>query len=311
MAKFFKRFTALVLAATITAPSVVWADTTPEPDLSALRVSDAFAEKHPHGMFEVLAPKISTTEGDVFNYYVLRRGGTEGEVSIDIKAVELSAKYGEDFVLQEKDAFGFYHDLKKSEDNPTLFESQIEANKDEVFTTDRIVSGAAAQFYDLEEAGVLSGTAVEVSEEPSDLIGIDEGLKTEEEAPVVDYADGMGGYTSALHKMHDEATGKNTPNFEDKGKHELDLDSFFEPDRETKDAAKAYAEMFEEEEGISYTMNFDDGEAYKTLRVKVLDDDVYETQEMLIFGICPPTGGGELGSRITSNIYINDNFLAE
>ena len=145
------RFIALLLALSIAAPSVVWADTEQEIDVSGLRVSDAFVAKHPHGMFEVLSPYIMTGEGKEFDFYVLRRGGTEGEASVNIKAVEISAKYGEDFILQERDALGFYHDLEKSEDTPTLYEAQIEQNKDILFTTDRLASGAALDVFGIDE----------------------------------------------------------------------------------------------------------------------------------------------------------------
>ncbi len=333
MAKVFKRLTALMLAAAILAPSTVWADTQTEPDVSQLRVSDEFAAKHPNGMFEVLAPQISTAEGEEFDYYVVRRGGTEGEVSVNIKAIEISAKYGEDFVLQEKDMFGFYHDLKKSEDNPTVFESQIELNENMLFTTDRISSGASVEPYffaatddiasaasaeaQVESVESAEENVYEESEEKPEeeedtpqLISIDEGLKMKEDASDVEYSDNdMGDYTSALHKMHDEATGKATAGYTDESAHSLD--SFFEPDDETKEIADDVSKAAAEAEGISYTMTFADGEAYKLLHVKIIDDDIYETQDILEFALNTPTNGAELGSRITSVVYINNDEKVE
>ena len=163
MNKKKKRFLALFLALTVAAPNVVWANTQQEIDVSGLKVSDAFAAKHPHGMFEVLSPYIMTGEGKEFDFYVLRRGGTEGEASVNIKAVEISAKYGEDFVLQEKDALGFYHDLQKSADNPTVLENQVELNKDVIFTTDRLASGAAIDVYTFDETA--SGAAFDAAQD--------------------------------------------------------------------------------------------------------------------------------------------------
>ncbi len=333
MAKVFKRLTALMLSAAIAAPSAVWADTQAEPDVSQLRVSDEFAAKHPNGMFEVLAPQISTAEGEEFDFYVVRRGGTEGEVNVNIKAIEISAKYGEDFVLQEKDMFGFYHDLKKSEDNPTVFESQIELNEDMLFTTDRISSGASAEPYffaatddiasaasaeaQVESVESAEENVYEESEEKPEeeedtpqLISIDEGLKMKEDISDVEYSDNdMGDYTSALHKMHDEATGKATAGYTDESAHSLD--SFFEPDDETKEIADDVSKAAAEAEGISYTMTFADGEAYKMLHVKIIDDDIYETQDILEFALNTPTNGAELGSRITSVVYINNDEKVE
>ena len=58
MLKKRTRFMALLLALSIAAPSVVWANTEQEIDVSGLRVSEAFAAKHPSGMFEVLSPYV-------------------------------------------------------------------------------------------------------------------------------------------------------------------------------------------------------------------------------------------------------------
>lgn len=155
-----KRLIALMLAFTMAAPSTVWADTQPEIDVSALRVSDQFAAKHPNGMFEVLSPMIQTGEGKEFDFYVLRRGGTEGKASVKLKAVEISAKYGEDFILQEKDALGFYHNIEKIGGDSTLLEKQVEMNKDVLFTTDRVTSGMSLNIHSYDE--LTSGAAAEV-----------------------------------------------------------------------------------------------------------------------------------------------------
>ncbi|MBQ8942687.1 MAG: S-layer homology domain-containing protein [Firmicutes bacterium] len=331
MLKKRTRFVALLLALTIAAPNVVWADTGQEIDVSGLRVSEAFAAKHPNGMFEVLSPYITTGEGKEFDFYVLRRGGTEGAASVNIKAVEISAKYGEDFILQERDALGFYHDLEKSEDTPTLYEAQIEQNKDILFTTDRLASGAALDVYGIDD--IASGAALEVADgetvvpestetaEVSDdtntetavpesigtNVTIDDALKQEEEAPVVAYSDDMGGYTSALHKMRDEATGKTTPTVSDSATYSLD-DLFETKDKEQVQLMNDAAEAFD---GLSYTVDFKDGEAYKIIHVKITDDDVYEAQEAFELALFDPTNGAEIGEQNASDVIIDDDEKVE
>ncbi len=326
MNKKKKRFLALFLALTVAAPNVVWANTQQEIDVSGLKVSDAFAAKHPHGMFEVLSPYIMTGEGKEFDFYVLRRGGTEGEASVNIKAVEISAKYGEDFVLQEKDALSFYHDLQKSADNPTVLENQVELNKDVIFTTDRLASGAAIDVYTIDEtasgaafdaaqdndtealntdAGTDAGAAVEAG----GTLTIDEAFDkaTEDEAPVTAYSDDMGSYTSALHKMHDEATGKTTPAVKDAAKHSLD-DIFETQNKEQVQFLNDAAEAFD---GLEYTVDFKDGEAYKIIHVKIIDDDVYEAQEAFSLALYGATNGAEIGEQAGSDIIIDDNENVE
>ncbi|MBR1444047.1 MAG: hypothetical protein IJ583_11010, partial [Firmicutes bacterium] len=318
-----KRFVALLLAMAIASPSAVWANTEQEIDVSGLRVSDAFAAKHPNGMFEVLSPYITTGEGKEFDFYVLRRGGTEGDTSVNIKAVEISAKYGEDFILQERDALGFYHDLEKSEDNLTLYESQVEQNKDILFTTDRLASGAGVELKSLDD--VVSGAAAEPISETqseketylsestteettvSDKISIDGELAKsaasgEDTAEVV-YSDDMGSYTSALHKMRDEATGKTTPTVNDSATYSLD-DLFETKNKEQVQLMNDAAEAFD---GLSYTVDFEDGEAYKIIHVKITDDDVYETQEVFELALFDPTNGAEIGEQSASDVIINDD----
>ncbi|MBQ7265108.1 MAG: S-layer homology domain-containing protein [Firmicutes bacterium] len=320
MLKKRTRFIAFLLALSIAAPSVVWADTQQEIDVSALRVSEAFAAKHPNGMFEVLSPYVMTSEGKEFDFYVLRRGGTEGEASVSIKAVEISAKYGEDFVLQEKDALGFYHDLKKNEDNPTILENQIEQNKDILFTTDRLASGAGIDVYAFDEDETVSGAAVdidtdgtslnEVSEnEPAaqETVSIDEALQAQEDAPVTAYSDDMGSYTSALHKMRDEATGVTTPTVSDSATYTLD-DVFEVKNKEEVQLANDAAEAFD---GLAYTVDFKDGEAYKVIHVKITDDDVYEAQETFSLSLYDPTNGAEIGEQNSSSVIIDDDEKVE
>ncbi|MBR1735562.1 MAG: hypothetical protein IJ736_00905, partial [Firmicutes bacterium] len=316
-----------LLALSIAAPSVVWADTQQEIDVSALRVSEAFAAKHPTGMFEVLSPYVMTGEGKEFDFYVLKRGGTEGAASVNIKAVEISAKYGDDFILQERDALGFYHDLEKSEDNPTVLEAQIEANKDILFTTDRLASGSGIELKTLDD--IVSGAAAEAENETSseeessaaestteettvfDTISIDGELAKNsasgEDSPEVAYSDDMGGYTSALHKMRDEATGKATPTVSDSAAYSLD-DVFEVKNKEEVQLMNDAAEAFD---GLEYTVNFADGEAYKVIHVKITDDDIYEAQEVFELALFDPTNGAEIGEQSASDVIIDDDEKVE
>lgn len=100
----------------------------------ALRVSDEFAQKYPNGMLDIVNQNTITNE-DVreIQFYVARRGGTEGEVDVSIKAVEMTAKYGEDFVFVEDGLFSS-HEVEKSIDSPTLLESSIIDYGDEPVT---------------------------------------------------------------------------------------------------------------------------------------------------------------------------------
>lgn len=304
--KKFSKFVAMLLSLSIAATSVVWADTGQDIDVSGLRVSDAFAAQYPHGMFEVLSPYIITGEGKEFDFYVLRRGGTEGEASVNIKEIGISAKYGEDFVFREKDALGFYHDLKKNKDNPSLLESQIEQNKDILFTTDRLASDVGIDVYTFDD--VTSENAVDATEEADvrdadKSISIDEALQQEKAPAEASYSDDMGGYTSSLHKMRDEATGVVTPEVSDSASYSLE-ETFKIKNEERVKLMNDAAESFE---GLEYTLDFKDGQAYKIIHVKITDDDIYEAQEAFTLALYNATNGACIGEQSTSDVIIDDD----
>lgn len=85
----------------------------------AFRVSDEFA-----------TVQFETTEGaSDFDVIVVKHGGTAGKVEVDFKIIEVTAKYGEDFVILVPNRYSDTA-LKKETDSPTLLESALEENKD-------------------------------------------------------------------------------------------------------------------------------------------------------------------------------------
>ncbi|MBR1737276.1 MAG: hypothetical protein IJ736_09715 [Firmicutes bacterium] len=201
-----------------------------------------------------------------------------------------------------------------------MLEHQVEENKDILFTTDRLASGAGLELYALDD--IVSGTAAEVDTDTDGdtvnevsenetaaekTVSVDEVLQAEEDAPVTAYSDDLGGYTSALHKMRDEALGENTPVVNDSA--EYSLDDFFEP--QSKEQLELVNEAAAELDGLAYTVDFADGEAYKVIHVKVTNDDEYEAQEAFSLALYDPTNGAELGDQCTSNVYIEDDENVE
>lgn len=111
-----------------------------EPDLSpeALRVSDEFAAKYPNGLLDIVNQNTITNEdsGEI-KFYIARRGGTDGEVDVSVKAIEMTAKYGEDFVFVEEGLFSS-REVEKKLDTPTLLESSIADYGDEPVTVEGV-----------------------------------------------------------------------------------------------------------------------------------------------------------------------------
>lgn len=59
------------------------------------------AEEYPEGMFDFLTPRMETSE-DVSGaeFAVVRRGNTDEAASVTFKAIDMTAKYGEDYTLE-------------------------------------------------------------------------------------------------------------------------------------------------------------------------------------------------------------------
>lgn len=116
--------------------SIVTAKADDEIDTSKLRVSDEFVEKYPNGLIEFVnvGSEVNEDAGET-TIYVVRRGGTKGTVSVNLKAIEVTAKYGEDFAVMDEGLFG-PKEVKKSSNTPSLLEGAINDAKDTAITAD-------------------------------------------------------------------------------------------------------------------------------------------------------------------------------
>ncbi len=127
----FKKILAafLVLCFTMSTLTPAFAADTPDISPEALRVSDEFAARYPNGLLEFATVNFETSEdAEDFTVYVVRRGGTAGEVSVNIKVIETSAKYGDDFTVLVPEWYGD-KTLKKEVESPTMLESAVEEGK--------------------------------------------------------------------------------------------------------------------------------------------------------------------------------------
>ena len=56
-------------------------------------------ELYPEGRFEFFLTQLTAKEGEKQQLVIVRRGGTDQEAAVDFKAVDISASYGEDYLL--------------------------------------------------------------------------------------------------------------------------------------------------------------------------------------------------------------------
>jgi hypothetical protein len=266
-------------------------------DPEALRVSEAYTARHPRGVAEVESPLVYTAEGREFDYLILRRGGTEGEVSVDIKAIETIAKYGEDFTVSVKGENGGFREIKKTDDSPTMLEEHILKSEGEYFSGD--YRDPALQDY--ETVSVSTVEELEALLGPDAVVpGTETADETIEEEIIEEETPEEIAYESPLHKMRDEATGVATPS-DAEAAAQSDIREINDPDQ-----IAANNEVIKLLPGPSATLTFADGENYKHLRVNIKNDSEYEAQEFFMLALYNPEGGIELGDTMLAEVYIDN-----
>ena len=280
----------------------------------ALRVSDEFAAQYPNGLLDIVNQNTITNEDSgKIHFYIARRGGTEGEVDVSVKAIEMTAKYGEDFVFVE-DGFLSGREVEKAIDSPTLLESSIADYGDEPVTVDGIENNTNntvtsdvdnENISNIEEFTGISNNEADNSEENNtDENNTDIELPKENITDEEVYTGGFDEnreYSSSLHKMRDTILNKNTKS---EITADTDLTKLFTV--ENKDDVMRDEAMSAVLPGAFINLHFDDGENYKIVTVKIIDDDIVEDDEAFMLGLFDCTGA-ELGNNITSSVCIKDN----
>jgi hypothetical protein len=263
----------------------------------ALRVSDEFVEKYPNGMLDIVNQNTVTNEdsGEI-HFYIARRGGTEGEVDVSLKAIEMTAKYGEDFVFLEDGLFSS-HEVEKTTDSLTLLESSLADYGDEPVTVES------------EDTSNDDEIDIEINDDETDeqqesIIQIDEADTEIQEDVAAEYEtsefDETREYDSSLHQMRDELLNKSTASEVTT----TDMTQLFEVnDEEEIQRNEAINTVMP---GASIDLHFDDGENYKIVTVKILDDDIVEDDEAFMLGLYD-CEGAVLGNNLTSSVCIKDN----
>jgi hypothetical protein len=93
-----------------------------------LRGSDEFVKAHPNGEFEFIASKMNASENlSSVEVEILRKGGTQGEVELDFKALDVTTRYGEDYRIKVGDSF-FSETLEADPDARPMVDSFLEVS---------------------------------------------------------------------------------------------------------------------------------------------------------------------------------------
>ncbi len=305
-----------------------------------LRGNDEFVKQYPKGQFDFLAAKMNASENlDSVEIAVVRKGGTEGEVSVDLKAIDISAKYGEDYVIKVEDSF-FKSTLDKNPDAKPLVEAysnvsditkKSEEANDVMAVIDSTVSDSSITVNSVlgkefftnsdEKTKAYENKALEkkVQEETQEKDTVFE----EESVSDSIYEDKAENYdklseetteeSNELSKSHTPVGLKNAKNaftgeVSDRRHWSENTDT------SNKDAFvladESIIDWADEIPGVSTTLTFADGEYMKTITVDIIDDNISESDEQVLFVISNPSEG-ELGNVYKAYLNIEDNDKQE
>lgn len=228
---------------------------------------------YPEGGIEFFQSQISTVEGEKKQLVIVRRGSTAQQTTVDFKALDVSATYGEDYLLTVKDGF-----TKKTLDG--IGRPLTDAN----------TAGMEVQ----EETETESVTAV-----PEETEAAESTEGTEQNQVQAVSAKGR----SALQVAKDKYLGTRSSNLDWQ---EMDEAKKLEEQKRQEAYNAAYDDFAGSVEGASYSFTFRPGEYMKTIDIETLDDTLSESDEQVAF-LLSNVSGGTLAGTSTAYLNISDN----
>ena len=252
------------------------------------------AEEYPDGLISFLTPRMECAEGQEFvEFVVARYGSTNSEATVEFKAIDISAKYGEDYYITFPKAL-WSDKLEMDEDAQPIMDITAEnADKSVVTLGDK----SADETPENEEIPNAKETPViekspKVEEERLTYSGGTVKLPNASDGPV----DALASARSALLGVESDTT------------------SWQDGDESQEKVAEALLaeniSYYDEMPGANYTLHFAPGENMKVLRFYTIDDDIAESDEQVLFALLNAEGTA-LDANPTGFMNITDNDEAE
>ena len=299
-----------------------------EEDLKqAIQGEPLWVESFPNGLFNFVGTQYRLQESQEFlEIAIARQGGTAGDVSVDFKAIDVSAEYGRDYVIR------VYENNRAA---------QMQKNEHAVPLIDTLNNGASLNISrsDNEQTTVQQAVyspdviAPDLNIPPNQSSG-DEDLHTDEGS--------QPGEPDEQMTMNADQAGDSNPDGLDAAQSFIDL----EPQvvelgskvqkkslRQLKEAAlnresdrpdwkevdlgtieklkQEYDEFFYSLPGAETTIEFKDGEYIKYLYIVPLNDSLSESEEQILFALTNPTGGAARGEFYMAYANIGDDEEVE
>ncbi|MDR1689114.1 MAG: S-layer homology domain-containing protein [Clostridiales bacterium] len=324
----FKKFVGLLLVIILTMnPLTVFADDTKRGELALTQqlktelYESVNAQEYPNGLFDFLMPRLSVDEDmEYVEFGIIRRGPADTDASVTFKAMDLTAKYGEDYYIDVPDGS---LDTSNAADK-TLLEMSASENEAIVLGKDEKPAGeneAAALGGDTEIAAnvLTTGSAFDISSE-ADSDKTDGGTDSSEgeTAETGSGADSAENDTNenpaneiysrleasaqyglsdllelqskggALSRMSRDLLGADQAYTDWRGEYPANVT---DEDLQTyNEAQAAYDLVYEGMQGVSVRLNFKPGEYMKVLRFIPIADGLSEDSEQIITALLEAEG---------------------
>lgn len=230
-------------------------------------------EQYPDGLFGFGKTQLSVKEGKKTKITVVRQGNTDKKATVHFKAIDVSAVYGEDYILTVKHSSVKKEQLEPAEATDTLME-----NNASVGDADTEVIVSEEEKEDKMEQQEAKGQEVSLGKK-SGLAAAYE-LQNNEPAPENNWK---------------ETNPENAPE---------DLDSAM------SEGQTMSLEALEQASGVETVLTFKPGEYKKEIICQTLDDDKAESDEQTAFFLYGAEGC-EIGADYNGYVNIKDNEKAE
>ena len=274
-------------------------------------ISPDYEARYPHGVIQLYDAKVTVNEGDSVELKLIRCGGTVGRVSVELKAIDVSAKYGEDYDVR----IGLKKLKQDGEYSGTLIENYLsESGGDYITADDMLTDEVYRQIIGYEDTELSDGDAAELCGASVGLISDTLGVSEDKAMEIIgldvqntEDGDADSHYTSPLHELKDSVLGEKTAANGMNKSDMLNMDGLIG----NNDENLAASAINDAAVGASLVVVFGDGENEKTIIIRTKNDKLYEPEEIFSLGLCNPTGEAELGEIINAAVVIEDNDEAE
>ena len=266
---------------------------------------------YPNGLLNFIGAEYKMAEtNDFFEFAIVRQGGTAGEATVKFKAFDMTAKYGEDYVVR------VYENYKRNqiEVNPRA-QALIDFSGEEASVNlsgnviDDIKKAVEEGEFENPEETLLTEETL-TDEIPEEEI-LQEEFRTEasepsyQDLPKTELTD--EGYvieeksTKSLADMKSKALGV-----------ESDRPNWQIADREaTESLMIAYDQAFGPLEGAETTVTFLEGEYIKYLYIVPVNDKIYKGDRQALFMLGETGGGAFRGESHMASVNIADDDAPE